>query len=216
MGVPRSIRIAIVSAAIAGLAITGLGILAAPGSAAVGTPAAPVAAEGLATLELTPSSTQVGVGENLAFIAAVTNTTGTDLVGLRVAGEATDGVVSLLGARASSGVFDPAASTWFVDRVEPGGSATLEIFARAETTGTARLALLAAAEEPAGTLRATETSIVVVEGTGVGTPNRPGDTAAMLVTTGGALVAVAGLIYLNRRRRSDDAPLAAQVASDPE
>ena len=190
------------------------------GSLALVAPAATALADEVpaaSILRLTPSTPQVRIGETVAFVAEVTNPTASDIVGVRIASDTTGDVASLLGARADRGVFDPATATWFIERVAPGDSATLEIFARADATGTARLALLAAAEEPQGTVGTADTSVEILSWRA-----RPADrqielgvTAGVLLTLGGVLI-VAGLIYLNRRRHPDDAPITAQVASDPE
>ena len=171
----------------------------------------------LSLLRLTPSTTQVRLGETVAFVAEITNPTASDLVGVRIASDTDGDVASLLGARTNSGVFDPATATWFIERVAPGDSATLEIFARADATGTARLALLVAADEPQGTVGTADTSVEVLTWRARPTGQRIelGVTAGVLLTLGGILI-VAGLVYLNRRRPPEDVPVTAQVASDPE
>jgi hypothetical protein len=129
-----------------------------------------------------------------------------------------DDLTSLLGTRTDNGVFGPATSTWFIERIEAGGTATLELFARAEGTGIARVALLAAADDPMGTVGTAETSLEVTSWAATAGDDRSaaGVTASMLLTAGGVLVVAAGLLNLNRRRRHDDAGVPAQVASDPE
>lgn len=207
---------------------TGVLALAASGTVANGGPvtAGPVAAEsastdgaaGNAILRVTPSATQIRVGETLAFVAEVTNTTASDLVGLRAASDTSDEVASLLGARTDLGVFDPVTATWFIDRIPPGSTATLEIFARADASGTAEIVLLAAADEPAGTLGSVNSSVEVLSESAdtEETGSTPGFTAGVLLTAGGALIAVAGLLHLHRRRRGREVLPLAQVASDPE
>lgn len=194
--------------------------------------AAPDAGDG-ALVRVTPSSTRARLGETIAFVAVVTNDTPAELVGLRVVSETDDEVTSLLGTRTDNGVFDPVTSTWFVERIEAGGTATLELYARAEGPGTARVTLLAAAE-PTGAAGTAETTVEVT--TWAADPgedrSQVGVTAGLLLTVGGTLVAVAGLLHLRQRRRHrmsghpqatapvPDDPVGVgtptQVASDPE
>jgi len=178
--------------------VLGTGTVGAPHAA--GSTSSAVTGVGGLVVRVIPSTARVGVGDAVAFVAEITNTGGVELRGVRMAGDTADDGLSLLGARTDTGVFDPASVTWFVDSVAPGGSATLELFARANTTGTPGVVLLVATDEPERLVGTATASVEVVDPTGATAPTNLGFPAALLLTAGGALVMLAAVLYLRSRR----------------
>ena len=158
------------------------------------------AAAGALELEVTPSTDELRSGESVALIAEVRNPGGDTLTGVRVAGDTAPGDLTLLGARADRGVFDPASSTWFVGDLDPGASAVLELFARTGRPGSTEVVLLASADAPAQAVGAASANVVVTEAASEPVGGDLSLASGLLVTAGGALVVLAGLVHLRNRR----------------